>query len=136
MRYPCVPLLVDLWALLPGILAVQAAGPVIVDHRHTDIIQIPQSAIEVAKANLHIAYGHTSHGSQLTDGMSGLVAFANGGGLGLSLPDNIFEWNNGGVGGALSRPTIPTEITTGTNWSTTTATTTATATAPGTATGL
>jgi hypothetical protein len=33
--------------------------------------------------------------------MTGLVAFANGGGLGLSLPTDIFKWNNGGTGGAL-----------------------------------
>lgn len=77
------------------------ADPVIIDHRHTDITEIPQAAIEQAKASLHIAYGHTSHGSQLTTGMDGLVAFANGGGLGLSLPQNIFAWNNGGADGAL-----------------------------------
>jgi hypothetical protein len=73
----------------------------IVDHTCTNLRQIPQSAIEQAKASLHIAYSHTSHGSQLTDGMSALVGFANGGGLGLSLPANIFAWNNGGSGGAL-----------------------------------
>jgi len=33
--------------------------------------------------------------------MSGLMDFANGGGKGLSLPENIFDWNNGGVDGAL-----------------------------------
>ena len=77
------------------------ADPVIVDHRHTNIPKIPQTAIEAAKANLHIAYGHTSHGSQLTTGMTGLVAFANGGGLELTLPTDIFAWNNGGSGGAL-----------------------------------
>ena len=77
------------------------ADPVIIDHNHTDITQVPQSAIEQAKSTLHIAYGHTSHGSQLTTGMTGLVGFANGGGLGLSLPNGIFAWNNGGAGGAL-----------------------------------
>lgn len=73
----------------------------IVDHTCTDITQIPQSAIEEAKTELHIAYGHTSHGSQVTDGMLGLVGFANAGGRGLSLPDSIFAWNNGGIDGAL-----------------------------------
>ncbi len=77
------------------------ADPLIIDHNHTDITLIPQSAIEQAKSTLHIAYGHTSHGSQLTTGMTGLVAFANGGGLNLSLPNNIFAWNNGGTSGAL-----------------------------------
>ena len=78
-----------------------AAGPIIIDHTCTDITQIPGTAIEQAKAQLHIAYGHTSHGSQLTTGMTGLVAFANVGGLGLSHPENFFQWNNGGLGGAL-----------------------------------
>lgn len=82
-------------------MPVAAAEPIIINHLHTDITQIPQSAIEQAKAKLHIAYGHTSHGSQLTTGMTGLVAFANGGGKGLALPTNIFSWNNGGSGGAL-----------------------------------
>ena len=77
------------------------ADALVIDHRHTDITLIPQTAIEQAKATLHIAYGHTSHGSQLTTGMTGLVAFANNHGLGLSLPDDIFAWNNGGTGGAL-----------------------------------
>lgn len=77
------------------------ADPIVADHTCTDITRIPQSAIEQAKSELHIAYGHTSHGSQLTTGMTGLVGFANGDGLGLALPENIFIWNNGGTGGAL-----------------------------------
>jgi hypothetical protein len=73
----------------------------IIDHTCTDITQIPESAILAAKDSLHIAYGHTSHGSQITDGMTGLINFANNGGKELSLPDSIFAWNNGGSGGAL-----------------------------------
>ncbi len=80
---------------------VGVAGPIIIDHRHTDITALRQRQIDHAKSNLHIAYGHTSHGSQLTTGMTGLVAFANGGGKGLSLATDTFAWNNGGVGGAL-----------------------------------
>jgi len=85
-------------------LAAQALAvnrPIIVDHTSVDIHAIPQHWIEKAKDTLHIAYGHTSHGSQLTSGMSGLVGFANGGGLGLALPNDIFAWNNGGTDGAL-----------------------------------
>ncbi|MBN2414693.1 T9SS type A sorting domain-containing protein [bacterium] len=74
---------------------------VIINHNCVDITAIPLSAITAAKANLHIAYGHTSHGSQVTDGMTGLVAFASGGGKGLTHPPNTFAWNNGGSGGAL-----------------------------------
>lgn len=76
-------------------------GSLVIDHRHTDITKLTAAKINQAKSVLHIAYGHTSHGSQLTDGMSGLVGFANGGGKGLALPDNAFAWNNGGTGGAL-----------------------------------
>jgi len=74
---------------------------IIIDHASTDIAAIPQAWIEEAKRQLHIAYGHTSHGSQLTTGMAALVSFANNGGLGLSLPENIFQFsasgNNGGA---------------------------------------
>ena len=82
-------------------LAPTADAPIIVDHTSTDITAIPRQWIEAAKADLHIAYGHTSHGSQLTTGMNGLVGFANGGGLGLDFPENFLEWNNDGSDGAL-----------------------------------
>ncbi|NLD35367.1 MAG: hypothetical protein GX654_00685 [Desulfatiglans sp.] len=42
---------------------VFSADAIIVDRNSTDITQIPQTAIEQAKATLHIVYGHTSHGS-------------------------------------------------------------------------
>jgi hypothetical protein len=87
------------WGLM--ILSGVSAQPVIIDHHATDITQIPRSALEQAKTSLHIAYGHTSHGSQLTTGMTGLVDFANSGGLRLSLPVDFFQWNNGGTNGAL-----------------------------------
>ena len=63
----------------------------IVGHECTDLSSIPDEWIEKAKANLHIAYGHTSHGSQLTSGMTGLVDFKG----------DKYAWNNGGSGGAL-----------------------------------
>ena len=79
-----------------------AAGEaIIIDHSTTDITAVPQEWIEEAKLELHIAYGHTSHGSQLTSGMSGLIGFANNGGLGLTLPHDIFAFNSGGTNGAL-----------------------------------
>ncbi len=74
---------------------------IIIDHHYTDISAIPQEAITTARATLHIAYGHTSHGSQLVSGMTGLISYANAGGSGLKLPTNIFSFNNGGSGGAL-----------------------------------
>ncbi|HNY76793.1 MAG: hypothetical protein RBS72_13375 [Sedimentisphaerales bacterium] len=75
--------------------------PLIIDHTCTEIASIPESAIVQAKQQLHIAYGHTSHGWQITTGMTGLVAFANAGGKGLKLPKDIFAWNDGGIDGAL-----------------------------------
>jgi len=64
---------------------------IVVDHTCRSIDTIPQAAIEQAKSTLHIAYGHTSHGSQLVDGMTGLIAFKG----------DLYSWNNGGTGGAL-----------------------------------
>jgi hypothetical protein len=63
----------------------------IIDHRCTKLSSVPPQWITTARQNLHIAYGHTSHGSQLTDGMTGLVNFKG----------SAYIWNNGGSGGAL-----------------------------------
>ncbi|MEE4310298.1 MAG: T9SS type A sorting domain-containing protein, partial [candidate division KSB1 bacterium] len=90
-----------LFLMLPLLYSISFAQGVIIDHTCTDITQIPESAIDRARSTLHIGYGHTSHGSQLTSGMTGLITFANNGGLGLSHAQNAFEWNNGGSGGAL-----------------------------------
>jgi len=84
-----------------GHIPAAFAQALIVDHTCTDIARIPEAAIVQAKATLHIAYGHTSHGSQLTTGMTGLVAFANRGGKGLALPKDLFAWKHGGANGAL-----------------------------------
>lgn len=64
---------------------------VIVNHTSIDIDDIPSTWIDRAKLTLHIAYGHTSHGSQLTTGMTGLVGFKG----------TQYSYNNGGSGGAL-----------------------------------
>jgi hypothetical protein len=48
---------------------------VVADHQTTQLASIPESYIRKAKRELRIAYGHTSHGSQLVDGMNGLVQF-------------------------------------------------------------
>ncbi|HES58822.1 MAG TPA: hypothetical protein ENO18_00195 [Caldithrix sp.] len=46
-----------------------------IDHTNINLEDISSNEIENAKQKLHIAYGHTSHGSQIVDGMSGLVMF-------------------------------------------------------------
>jgi len=53
----------------------------IIDHtnsRLNDLKSIPLYWINKAKSELNIAYGHTSHGSQLTSGMTNLDAFMGG----------------------------------------------------------
>jgi len=50
-------------------------GPIIIDHTCTELSQIPAEWIARAKQDLHIAYQHTSHGSQLITGMNSLAAF-------------------------------------------------------------
>jgi hypothetical protein len=77
-----------------------ADQPLIADHTIMNLVrmdQIPDQAIVNAKNTLHIAYGHTSHGPQITDRMTGLSSFkeANGGSIGL------YSWNEGGTDGAL-----------------------------------
>jgi len=46
--------------------------PIIINHNCAKLEHIPESAILQARNNLQIAYGHTSHRSQLTEGMKGL----------------------------------------------------------------
>lgn len=48
---------------------------IVADHQTTQLASIPESFIRKAKRELLIAYGHTSHGSQLVTGMHGLVQF-------------------------------------------------------------
>ncbi|WP_457558535.1 hypothetical protein [Candidatus Harpocratesius sp.] len=74
--------------------------PIIADHRIANIVrldQIPEAAIEHAKQNLHIAYQHTSHGSQIISGMNYLPNFKenNQGTVGL------YAWNDGPLEGFL-----------------------------------
>src|SRR5512143_1538500 len=64
---------------------------IIVDHASTNVGAIPANYLDQARATLHIAYGHTSHGSQLMTGMSGLAAWKGA----------AYAWSNGGSGGAL-----------------------------------
>jgi autotransporter-associated beta strand protein len=85
-----------------GAASAASGTALLIDHANTDLRALNQAGLQAAKTDLHIAYGHTSHGSQVTDGMSALVGFINGGGLGLSYPLNFFQWNHGGTGGALN----------------------------------
>ena len=59
-----------------------------IDHQATDLDAIPASAIELAIAELHIAYQHTSHGSQLITGMNCLESFPDFAGM--------YAWDDAG----------------------------------------
>lgn len=66
----------------------------ITDHRYArlDVLKgIPSEWIDSTKNKLHIRYEHTSHGSQITSGMTNLDAFMGG--------DGVYAFaNNGGQG--------------------------------------
>lgn len=63
----------------------------IINHYCTDLQSIPSEWLTKARTDLHIVYEHTSHGSQIIDGMTGLAAWKG----------SAYAWNNGGTGGAL-----------------------------------
>ena len=80
--------------LLPGVVLAQGRA-LVIDHRCTDIDQIPEAWIQKAARDFRVSYGHTSHGSQLIAGMRALqqadparFAFGAGPGPRLSLMDN------------------------------------------------
>jgi len=86
----------------PGALASGPGGTTpprgskIIDHRAARLSilrQIPESAIAKAKRELRIAYGHTSHGSQIIDGMTGLTTFSKA-----PKGGSIYKWNRHGGG--------------------------------------
>jgi len=82
--------------LVPALSAPALANDaIVVDHTCTNLPAVPAQWIDAARSSLHIAYGHTSHGSQVTEGMTGLVSFTGGCG------GPQFDWNHGGTGGAL-----------------------------------
>jgi len=65
--------------------------PIIANHNSAKLAIIPINWVDSAKANLHVAYGHTSHGSQLITGMAGLENWKG----------SQYAFNEGGTNGAL-----------------------------------
>jgi hypothetical protein len=90
----CLTLLVIIAIISSCFVEVQAndaTGSIIINHSNTRLDQIPAEWISAAKSSLHIAYWHTSHGSQVTDGMRGLASWKG----------SLYSLNNGGSNGAL-----------------------------------
>jgi len=81
----------------PSALAAAPSSAIILNHDSTHLADIPSQYITAAKQQLHIAYGHTSHGSQLVDGLYGLVGFKGA----------LYSINSGGSGGALDLRDTP-----------------------------
>ena len=71
--------------------ALAAEEPIIIGHTCTDITHLPKYWVEKAKSQFGIAYGHTSHGSQIVSGMEVLM-----------VKSDIYSFNHDGSGGALS----------------------------------
>ena len=69
----------------------KADNKIIVDHTCRELSEIPTSWVDSAKKNLYIAYGHTSHGSQLTTGMNALESHF----------DGLYNWSHSGGPGEL-----------------------------------
>ncbi len=63
---------------------------IIIDHNDIDITSRTLTQIQLAKSNLHIVMGGTSHASQITTGLWELDDFVDGGGYGLSLPAGAY----------------------------------------------
>ena len=71
-------------------------SPIIANHTCTNLAQVPSAWITAAKSTLKIAYGHSSHGSQIVTGMSALAA-----------ANATYSFNNGGTSGALDLRDMP-----------------------------
>lgn len=63
----------------------------IIDHNNTNASIIPDEYITSAKNNLHIAYQHTSHGSQIISGMDTLMNYSGF--------EDRYEWSDNGSSG-------------------------------------
>ncbi|MBE2214213.1 MAG: hypothetical protein IAE82_10110 [Opitutaceae bacterium] len=81
-------------------LSVASGQAIVIDHTCTRIDTIPAAAVQRARETLHIAYGHTSHGSQITLGMQALAPFMNARKAD-AFPDGAFAFASGGSGGTL-----------------------------------
>ena len=78
-------------SLVLGTQVAFAAYDILVDHTCTDTGAVPEDRVTLAKSVLHIAYQHTSHGSQLITGMNALEVYPPFG--------DRYEWSDSGLTG-------------------------------------
>lgn len=84
--------------------SINRSAPLIINHLNTDLSKVPADYISSAKSFFRIAYGHTSHGSQLLTGMDLLPEKAgalysyssDGSGSSLYLNDSLLTGDLGG----------------------------------------
>ena len=77
--------------LINFVSIIFSQGSIVANHTIAKLSLLPGDWIDSAKTKLHIAYGHTSHGSQLITGMDGLENWKG----------NQYAFNEGGSNGAL-----------------------------------
>ncbi len=70
---------------------LNSSDGITIGHTSTKLSSVQADDVLKVKEQLHIAYGHTSHGSQIISGMQGLINFKG----------DIYSFNNGGNNGAL-----------------------------------
>ncbi|MBN1448165.1 MAG: T9SS type A sorting domain-containing protein [Bacteroidetes bacterium] len=78
--------------LFLSFMSAHAQDAIIADHTCIDLAMVPSSYVEQAKRTFRLAYGHTSHGSQIVSGMQLLRAQAG----------SIYTYSTDGSGGSLS----------------------------------
>jgi hypothetical protein len=104
MKHPILVFLLLVIVMTSLSMVPVSAEPIIANHTSIHLSQVPLSNITKAKEDLHIAYGHTSHGSQIITGMEGLITFPNA-----PYGGSTYAFNNGGTGGALDLRDTPFE---------------------------
>jgi hypothetical protein len=85
-------ILLPIVAIVFPITLVFGQSPLIIDHTCTNLSEIHYNWIDSAKNKLHIAYGHTSHGSQIASGMNAIETH---------FSDGHYDWNHAGGEGEL-----------------------------------
>ncbi len=85
------PWAITVFALICVFSAAGSQGQMLVDHTCTDLNSVPGGWITQAAADLHIAFNHTSHGSQIISGMDALEGFPAYG--------STYEWSDDGSAG-------------------------------------